>query len=114
LRRAGHRLGRDGIATPELVWKHRQKLSRFHAHSTVGTASALVGENSSGGANSDGTYGWRPANLFRGSDGRGHLPSLLLHLTPDADSLRGVVERDVGGGQKFAGSDIALELDVMG
>ena len=51
--------------------------------------------------------------LFRGHYFGGRLAALPLHLAADTDGLRIVVERHVGSGQKFAGGDIALELDVM-
>jgi hypothetical protein len=50
--------------------------------------------------------------LFRGHDFAGCL-RLPLHLVANAHGLRAFVERHVRSGQKVAGGDITIELDVM-
>src|ERR1700692_437706 len=53
-----------------------------------------------------------PERLLR-RHGRVRLLCLRLHLAPNADGLRIIVKRDVGGGHEFAGRNAAHKLDVM-
>ena len=39
---------------------------------------------------------------------RTRLPRVPLHVAPDADGLRTIVERHIGVGEKFTGGDIAI------